>query len=132
MNAKPTKIKLLKGTARKGRMNPAEPQPEPGTPEPPEWLAGDALDEYRRVADVLGALRCLTAADRGVLTCYALTWAELASAGRGERPLVPAMLAQFRASASSLGLDPTSRGKIVVPPAEEKESPWAQYARECK
>jgi hypothetical protein len=49
---KPTYLKLVTGTARKSRLNPAEPKPEPALPSPPEHLMPEALAEWERVAGV--------------------------------------------------------------------------------
>ena len=124
MNAKPSKIKALKGTLRKGRTNPTEPQPAPGIPEPPEWMEPEAAAEFRRVARLLEPLAYLTEQDRGVLAAYALAWGEIVLAGQGKKPLTAAMLTSFRQLAACLGLDPTNRGRISVP-AKPKANPFA-------
>jgi len=38
--ALPTKLKIVKGTARKHRMNESEPQPESKLPDGPVWTLG--------------------------------------------------------------------------------------------
>ena len=43
---KPTKLKLLQGTARPDRMPKNEPQPEAGMPARPGWLAPAAKREW--------------------------------------------------------------------------------------
>lgn len=70
---KPTALKVLQGTARKSRMNPAEPKPPAGA-EPPAWLSDDARVHWAHYAPMLLALGVLTVADRDSLAvmCEAL------------------------------------------------------------
>ena len=129
-NRKPTKIKEISGTLRKSRQK-NEPKPVVCLPTPPEWLAGEALSEWERVTAELEPLGYLTRADRGVLVAYCLLWGELAASARGEKPLLAALVAQLRAAASSLGLDPVSRGKIDIklPEKEAENNFWGGYER---
>lgn len=123
---KPTKLKELKGTVRKSRQHRNEPRPAPELPEPPAWMRGEALEEWKRVTAELEPLGYLSQLDRGVLTAYCLLWARLCSAANGEgEPIKAAEVAQFRACASSLGLDPVSRSRIEAPQPKKKHSPWA-------
>jgi len=94
----------------------------------PSWLSGDALAEFNRVAEVLEGMGYLTPADAGVLAAYALAWAELCAAGRGEKPMTAAMLTSFRQLAGVLGLEPVSRGRIHAPGAGGAEpGPWDNF-----
>ena len=56
---KPTSMKLLEGTYRRDRANPAEPKPDVGA-EPPPWLPADgpARDAWHRLAPVLTTRAC--------------------------------------------------------------------------
>ncbi len=67
---KPTKLKLLTGTARAHRLNPHEPQPEVAQPNAPEHLTDAAREEWHRVVVELMALGILTHLDRGALAAY--------------------------------------------------------------
>ncbi|MEB8385612.1 phage terminase small subunit P27 family [Rhodobacteraceae bacterium KMM 6894] len=67
---KPTKLKLLTGTARSHRLNPQEPQPEVARPEAPDHLTDAARNEWDRVVVDLVALGILTDLDRGALAVY--------------------------------------------------------------
>jgi len=67
---KPTKLKLLTGTARAHRLNPHEPQPDVARPDAPEHLTDAARAEWDRVAVELMALGILTHLDRGALAAY--------------------------------------------------------------
>jgi phage terminase small subunit len=94
----------------------------------PSWLSGDALAEFNRVAEVLEGMGYLTPADAGVLAAYALAWAELCAAGRGEKPVTAAMLTSFRQLAGVLGLEPVSRSRIHTPKKAEPETgAWAGF-----
>lgn len=122
---KPTKLKQIKGTLRKGRQKANEVTPEVAFPEPPAWLAGPALDEWKRIADEVEDLGYVSRLDRGVLTLYCVLWARIAEAGQGNGgPLKAAEVAQFRACSSSLGFDPASRGRISTPSTPAKDNGW--------
>ncbi len=70
----PTKLKLLRGNPGKRTLNDREPQIDPSTPEPPDWLEGEARDKWFEVCDKLGDLGILTHVDADVLTLYCRTW----------------------------------------------------------
>jgi phage terminase small subunit len=123
---KPTQLKQIAGTLRKDRQK-NEPRPEAVMPTPPSWLSGEALEEWQRVAAELEPLGYLSRLDRGVMVLYAVLWARIALAGQGQgEPLKAAEIAQFRAAASSLGLDPVSRGRIDVTPKEKTKNPFTE------
>jgi P27 family predicted phage terminase small subunit len=67
----PTHLKLLRGNPGKRPIHP-EPEPEisPAVPEPPPFLTGYAVDEWRRVAPVLYRLSLLTLADLMPFAAY--------------------------------------------------------------
>ena len=67
---KPTKLKLLTGTARAHRINPHEPQPKVARPKAPGHLTEAALAEWDRIIVELVALGILTNLDRGALAAY--------------------------------------------------------------
>ena len=52
----PTKLKMLKGTAQKCRVNPNEPKLAPALPEPPDFLGETAREEWLRKAPVLARM----------------------------------------------------------------------------
>ena len=60
----PTKLKVVRGTARKDRTNPAEPHPTGPLPtEPPEWISEAAKPWWTRVHALLVQMRVATDAD---------------------------------------------------------------------
>lgn len=67
---KPTKLKLLTGTARAHRLNPHEPQPVVARPDAPEHLTDAAREEWERVVVELLAQGILTHLDRAALAAY--------------------------------------------------------------
>src|SRR4051812_43844368 len=68
----PTKLKLLRGTARADRSNPDEPKPPPvlEVPPAPAWLREHGRREWERVAPILVNTRVLTQVDLGILEDY--------------------------------------------------------------
>ena len=77
---KPTKLKLLTGTARASRLNPHEPQPDVVQPEAPDHLTDAALAEWDRVVSELFALKILTNLDRAALAAYCQAYGRWRSA----------------------------------------------------
>ena len=73
---KPTRLKIMSGTARPCRLNPNEPMPEPATPDPPESLSERARELWHRYAEILGGMQVLSFADGSALEqlceCHAL------------------------------------------------------------
>jgi P27 family predicted phage terminase small subunit len=62
---KPTVLKVLEGTTRKDRANPAEPKPPPASPqeEPPTWLRPASRRWWRRIRPLLVQMQVMTGAD---------------------------------------------------------------------
>lgn len=90
---RPTKLKLLTGTARSHRLNPNEPRPRLARPDVPEHLTAAARDEWNRIVDELVGLGILTHLDRGALAAYCQAYgrwsaAETALARMAERDAV--------------------------------------------
>lgn len=61
----PTQLKLVRGTQRKDRANPAEPTPKQAAPKdpPPTWLSKKARPWWRRIRPLLLRMQVLTEAD---------------------------------------------------------------------
>jgi P27 family predicted phage terminase small subunit len=77
---KPTAQKVMKGTAQACRLNPGEPEPERGIPDPPEHLSERARSAWPGVAQLLDGMGVLTIADSLVLEGLCETYAELVEA----------------------------------------------------
>lgn len=80
----PTELKVVRGTDRADRRNPAEPQParlEVGS-KPPEWLADRrARRAWRHLAKMLGEQRILTVMDAMALAMLCDAFADYLEAG---------------------------------------------------
>lgn len=80
---KPSHLKLVAGTARKSRANPAEPKPKPGAPVPPPHLNSVALAAWVKQTTLLGGVGVLSTLDAFALErmcrCYADMTAAYAS-----------------------------------------------------
>ena len=68
-------MKLISGTIRRDRFNPAEPRFSRELPEPPDHLYDEAVAEWKRVAPVLYKSGVLTTVDRTVLAAYCQCYA---------------------------------------------------------
>jgi phage terminase small subunit len=126
---KPSALKILQGTDRADRRNPAEPKPPVGAV-PPPWLPrnGPARSAWRRLAPALTATRVLTVADSEALAlaCIALAdFLEARADANGWRRADAAwkrysgMLVQF-------GMTPSARTRVAAVPAVERD-PLAEW-----
>jgi P27 family predicted phage terminase small subunit len=141
----PSALKLLRGNPGKRHL-PDEPQPAAlADTAPPEWLAPDAQDEWRRLAPVLERLGVLTETDAQALTGYCETWATWKEAtqklreygmvikGDGPLPVISPYVKiahnatiQMRAFLIEFGMTPSSRAKVqAVKQSETPQSKWA-------
>jgi P27 family predicted phage terminase small subunit len=134
---KPTRVKILNGNPGKRPLKAAEPQPARGIPPCPEWLDDYACEKWGEVAERLHSLGVLSLADGETLAVLCNAWSELrhandllAAEGRtqestrgGSKPH-PAVGMQrsawrtIREYSSLFGLDPSSRSRLSVPPAD--------------
>ena len=78
----PAGLKILAGTSP-GRDSGGRPVAKPPAferyaPDPPPWLEGEALAEWRRVAPTLEALDLIKPEDAAMLAAYCLTWQTVA------------------------------------------------------
>ena len=141
----PTALKILRGNPGKRRLNRAEPKPlVPATLEPPDWLAPKAQAQWRRLAPMLDRVGILTESDTETLAAYCevfVTWREATDELRKTGILVkrkglppgiaPAVKIanyagiQMRQLLVELGMTPSARSRIKVPPAaQEPVSKW--------
>ena len=71
----PKSVLKLRGSPR-ANLNPDEPQPEQGIPDPPRPLTGEALRMWHHITAIIDAMGILTEAD-GIMLCrYCLLWEE--------------------------------------------------------
>jgi phage terminase small subunit len=117
----PTALKKLAGNPGKRPMNEHEIVPTIGAPVCPEWLIGDAREEWNRIVPELDRLGVLTRVDNSVLVGHCATYAEIVSTVKAREPLKAALLGQMRAYACELGLTPAARAKLSVPPPKDED-----------
>jgi phage terminase small subunit len=111
----PTAKKILRGNPGKRALPKNEPKPKTGILAPPDWMMDEAKQEWARVAPELIRTCGLAKIDRAILSAYCQVWARFVEGERTENPVKAATIAQLRALASSLGLDPTSRTRMQSP-----------------
>jgi P27 family predicted phage terminase small subunit len=131
----PTKVKVLRGTLRKHRVNPAEPMPTPGAPSRPPTLPMPARPAWRWLVRLLTTMQIISKVDGPALllaacrlTDYQELSRDLAVNGRTystttatgstmlrQRPEVALRDAAWRdamAALVQLGLTPSSRSRV--------------------
>ena len=152
----PTALKLLKGTARKCRLNKNEPKPEVGMPEPPDHLSERAARVYREFTKLLLGTGVLTVADGFALealaqaycdhreatefldkmgtTVYVVTRSSPDGTTHDEFKQYPQVTQRsdadkrLRGWLQSFGLTPSDRSKVTA--IEKKEAnPWDEFKR---
>lgn len=132
-NRKSDRAKVLTGTFRPDRANPAEPEPRQTkkVPSPPAYLEPEAKVEWRRLARELHRTGILTIADRSSFAAYCQAWADyrralaiiraegrILTTEKGYRYVHPAVgLAStareaMRKFALEFGLTPASRPRV--------------------
>lgn len=142
----PTQLKLVKGTARPHRMNPAEPQPVVAIPNPPEHLDAEAAAKFADMAILLARHGVMTELDAGALARYVVIWrrwleAEAEVKRRGpvvktvggniiQNPFLAVAnkcLAQMGQIESEFGLTPSSRTRIRMAAPAETRDPFEDF-----
>lgn len=147
---KPTELKLMAGNPgghASTRLNPNEPKPETGAPEPLVWLTPEGLDHYRALTDKLLKVRVLTVNDGPALSGLAQSIAdyeqatrELALSGKvikgdkGQSIRSPWTVIQKQAfdqmqrGFTDFGLTPAARARIVAAPkGDDKDESEALF-----
>ena len=66
----PTKLKLIKGTAKSERLNRNEPVVDSGIPDPPKHLDDTAIEEWNRLSPILFNLGLMAENYRSALAGY--------------------------------------------------------------
>lgn len=122
----PTAIKKLSGNAGRRPLTVNEPMPPVGAPACPEWLAGDALEEWNRITPALALLGVLTTVDHSILLGHCVTYGEIVATVKAGEPLKAALLGQMRAYAVELGLTPAARAKLSIAPPKPEDQ-YAQF-----
>ena len=135
----PTKLKVVRGTLRKGRANAQEPALPVEIPRCPAHLGAEAKREWKRVSRELAGYGLLTRIDRAALALYSEAWGRWVEAEEALRkygvmikapsgfPMQSPYLAiankameQMRAMLTEFGMSPSSRTRVhAVPPPRE-------------
>lgn len=142
----PTQLKLVKGTARPHRMNPAEPKPVVATPPPPDHLDEPAAAKFTEMAELLARHGVMTELDVGALARYVVIWrrwleAEAEVKRRGpvvktvggniiQNPFLAVAnkcLAQMGQIESEFGLTPSSRTRVRMAEPTDTRDPFEDY-----
>jgi len=144
----PTHLKLVKGTARRHRMNGDEPKPPICVPPPPEHLEPRAAARFEEMAALLAGHGLMTALDTGALARYAVVWcrwtdAEAEVLRRGaivktaagniiQNPFLSVAnkcLAQMAQIESEFGLTPSSRSRVRTGAVADMADPFEEFLR---
>lgn len=152
---KPTRLKVLSGTARPHRLNPAEPVIVAEVPDAPDHLTDPARREWERVTAEMAEAGILSALDRGALAAYAQTYGRWVAAERAletmatkdrvtaglvirtksgnaiQNPLVGTAnkaMADMVRYAAEFGLTPSSRSRVSAVETLDADDPFAQFA----
>lgn len=147
---KPTQLKVVAGTDRKDRQNPAEPEfAELKAIDPPAEIAGDdmAVEKWRELAPALAKAGVLKVTDKDVLVLYCVAHSRYWKAQRelddfgititnpvtGMPSRNPAAMIlseayrQMTTAGSRLGLDPASRQNIAGKDKSVSQNRWAEF-----
>lgn len=77
---KPTRLKVIQGTAQNCRLNPDEPQFPAGIPAPPSHLSQAAREFWLELSELMASRGIIGIADGRSMECMAETYAELRAA----------------------------------------------------
>ena len=147
----PTHLKLVKGTARPGRLNKNEPKPIATAPEPPAHLDDRAKARFTELAKMLARHGVMTELDAGAIARYAVVWcrwvdaeAEIKKRGpvvktTGDNIIQNPFLAvankcllQMAQIESEFGLTPSSRSRIRMEVPSDTIDPFEEYLNRGK
>ena len=150
----PSYLKVVKGTARKHRINAAEPKLQPNLPSPPPHLSDEAKVEWGRVSQDLYDAGLLTKIDRAILAAYCAAYGRwqmaetalqemrvpgnllsgLVSYTKNDQPIVNPVvgiankaMADMARYATDLGMTPSSRSRVTPKPPIGEEDPSEKY-----
>ena len=113
----PTKLKLLKGTGQKCRMNPDEPQPPTEIPQPPTHLSPDARKEWKRITPLLKELGIISEIDMTSLAMYCQSWGEHVKAER-----------EIKKTGGQVIAEKDEEGKIL----RLAKNPWLSVSKDAR
>jgi P27 family predicted phage terminase small subunit len=142
----PSHLKLVKGTARRDRLNQKEPKPQLVAPDPPEYLDDRAKAKFTNMAQMLARHGVMTELDVSALARYAVVWcrwidAEAEIKKRGpvvkttsdniiQNPFLAVAnkcLLQMAQIESEFGLTPSSRSRVRMTEQPDETDPFEEY-----
>jgi P27 family predicted phage terminase small subunit len=143
--------RILEGNPSKRPLRGESPKPGPGIPTCPNWLSPAAKREWKRVTPELSRLGILSRLDRNILAGYCSTYAlwqqaqeVLSKQGtayvttkgkletRPEVEIAKTAAEMMNAFAEELGLTPTSRARMNLPPENKELDPIEEILREVE
>ena len=150
----PSKLKLLRGNPGKRPLPEHEPEPEVEIPEPPEWMKGFALREWKRLTPILEAVGLMTGLDRGIVILNCVAWGLIEEYSIRMKRTSPTYLnengvlvysadyhvlnkawTQYYQTSAVIGLTPSSRTGIEVadiPSGKKKEGSYKEFRERHK
>jgi P27 family predicted phage terminase small subunit len=139
----PTRLKIVRGTLRRDRANPREPDVRVEIPQCPGELSPVAKREWRRIAPQLATLGLLARIDRAALALYCESYARWIDAVTSMQrygvvikspsgyPIQSPYVAiankageQVRMMLSEFGMTPASRTRVHAVERREEDSKW--------
>ena len=144
----PTKLKVVRGTLRKGRTNAHEPALPVEIPRCPAHLSAEAKRERKRISVDLASCGLLTRIDRAALALYCESWGRWVAAEEALRaygvmikapsgfPMQSPYLAiankafeQMRAMLGEFGMSPSSRTRVHAAAVVDEDDPLEALMR---
>ena len=129
----PTAILKLRGSWR-AKLRDGEPEPGFGEPDCPDFLSGEARDEWYRVTANIASMCILAKVDINMLVAWCQAWARIVATSielAKSSPMdftSPAIRVQEKAIdqlarlADHFGLSPSARTRIRVPESQRKNA----------
>lgn len=144
---KPTHLKILAGNPGHRPLNENEPQPDVMVPPPPDFMEGEARNEWERITPQLEKLGLISILSRGPLVAYCMSWARYAEAEKkladlglltkshtGHVNTSPYLWIAnkeqkiFNGIAAEFGFTPSSQTRIIAPPKKKKADSSSGFA----
>ena len=123
----PTALKIIAGNPGKRPLPASEPAFPAGTLAAPDWIAGEAVVLWDRLAPALDMNGLLTQASRESLAVYCDVMGRYIESRRnGEEPNIRA-LQQIRLLAREFGFTPSSQAGIVAPGKSDGQDGKARF-----
>ncbi len=142
----PTRMKVLRGTARREDLKRREPKPTQKAPKCSDWLPKEAKKKWKELAPEMERLGLLTELDGMAFSMLLLHWYVAVEASRAmisegissederglprKHPLAQILRdnsAMFRAFCAEFGFSPSTRAGLDLPASEEHNEIMKKY-----